>query len=311
LNTYQNIADYNAANGAVVTIGTFDGVHEGHQKILELVRSRAEKDGLTSTLLTFFPHPRMVLQPDHDLKLINTIDERVQLLQQHGIENVIIHPFSQEFSRTTAQEYVEDILVKQLKAKVVVIGYDHRFGRNRSASITELKDYAEIHDFEIIEISKKEVEEVAVSSTKIRHAIEEGDVTTAASYLNKPFSVQGEVHKGKQIGRQLGYPTANLSIPEKYKILPADGVYVTQSEIGGKNYFGLTNVGLNPTISEGNQRTVETYYLDYNADLYSEKIKVEFLKRIRDELRFDSHEELINAMKEDEQYARDFIQQME
>ncbi len=310
MNTYKNISEYKAQKGAVVTIGTFDGVHQGHQKILERVRSRAKDDGLTSVLLTFFPHPRMVLQPDHDLKLINTIDERVELVRQQGIEHAIIHPFSLEFSRTTAREYVEDILVERLNAKVVVIGYDHRFGRNRSASINELREYAELHDFEIIEISKKEVEEVAVSSTKVRNALMAGEVTAANRYLNQTFSVRGTVSRGKQIGRQLGYPTANLHIPETYKIIPADGVYITQSIIDGNHFYGLTNVGINPTIAAGNQRTIETYFMDLENDLYGKQLEIGFLKRIREELRFDSQTQLIKAMQEDEQYARDYIQQV-
>ena len=191
MNTYYNINDYKAAKKAVVTIGTFDGVHQGHQKILDRVVSKARTEGLTSILLTFFPHPRMVLQPDHDLKLINTIEERVELVAKQGVENVVIHPFSKEFSRTTAYDYVKNILVDQLSAKVVVIGYDHRFGINRSASIEELKEFAALFDFEVIEISKKEVQEVAVSSTKIRKTLLSGEIEKTNNYLNRDFSISG------------------------------------------------------------------------------------------------------------------------
>ncbi len=294
----------------MVTIGTFDGLHQGHQKILDRVLTRSENDGLTSLVLTFFPHPRMVLQPDHDLKLINTIQERKQLLSDYGIENVVIHPFSKEFSRTTAQEYVEEILVKQFNVKVVVIGYDHRFGRNRSASIKELQKYAQEFNFEIIEITKEEVEEVAVSSTKIRNALNEGDVKTATRYLNRPFYISGVVEKGKQLGRTINYPTANLQVKENYKIIPVNGVYVTSSIIQGQTVYGMTNVGVNPTVSSEGVRTIETYYLDFDQDLYGTQMELFFHHRLRDEARFKDIEFLKKAMLKDENDTRDYIQQM-
>ena len=310
MNTYNNISDYKAAKGAVVTIGTFDGLHQGHQKILDRVVSRSRKDGLTSVVLTFFPHPRMVLQPDHNLQLINTIGERVDLIAQQGIENVIIHPFSKEFSRTTASEYVEDILIRQLNAKVVVIGYDHRFGRNRSASITQLREFSKEHDLDIIEISKKEVEEVAVSSTKIRKALSEGDVQIASEYLNRTFSISGTVTSGKQLGRTMGYPTANLKVQEAYKIIPANGVYVTSSVINGKIVYGMTNIGTNPTVSNEGERSIETNYLDINTDLYHQKMELFFHKRLREEKRFDNLEHLKEAMARDKQNTIEYVEQI-
>lgn len=310
MNTFNNIKEYRSDKGTVVTIGTFDGLHQGHQKILDRVLARSESDGLTSLVLTFFPHPRMVLQPDHDLKLINTIEERKTLIADYGIENVVIHPFSKEFSRTTAQEYVEEILVKQLNTKVVVIGYDHRFGRNRSASIKELREYAREFNFEIIEISKEEVEEVAVSSTKVRNALNEGDVKTAERYLNRPFSIRGTVEKGKQLGRSINYPTANLRVEEKYKIIPANGVYVTCSIINGQRVYGMTNIGVNPTVSDEGVRKIETYYLDFDKDLYGSEMELFFHHRLRDEARFKDLEQLKKAMLKDENDTRDYIQQM-
>ncbi|ARN79254.1 riboflavin biosynthesis protein RibF [Nonlabens spongiae] len=310
MNTFNNIKDYRPSKGAVVTIGTFDGLHQGHQKILDRVLARSEGDGLTSLVLTFFPHPRMVLQPDHDLKLINTIEERKQLLAEYGIENIVIHPFSKEFSRTTAQEYVEEILVKKFNAKVVVIGYDHRFGRNRSASIKELREYAQEFNFEIVEITKEEVEEVAVSSTKIRNALNEGDVETATRYLNRPFSIRGTIEKGKQLGRTINYPTANLKIEEKYKIIPANGVYVTSSIINGCKVYGMTNVGVNPTVTDEGIRKIETYYLDFDQDLYDSEMELFFHHRLRNEARFKDLELLKKAMLKDENDTRDYIQQM-
>ena len=309
MNTYYNINDYKAAKKAVVTIGTFDGVHQGHQKILDRVVSKARTEGLTSILLTFFPHPRMVLQPDHDLKLINTIEERVELVANQGVENVVIHPFSKEFSRTTAYDYVKNILVDQLSAKVVVIGYDHRFGINRSASIEELKEFAALFDFEVIEISKKEVQEVAVSSTKIRKTLLSGEIEKTNNYLNRDFSISGIVKSGKKIGRTIGYPTANLHIDEVYKLIPAAGVYVTSSFINNKRVYGMTNIGTNPTVSDEAQQTIETYYIDFNEDLYNRKMELFFHKRLRSEEKFKDLEDLVAAMKKDEQKARSYAQQ--
>lgn len=309
MNTYHNIDQYKSSKGAVVTIGTFDGVHQGHQKILKRVVERAKKDALTSVLLTFFPHPRMVLQPESDLKLINTIDERVQLVANQGIENIVIHPFSKEFSRTTALDYVKNILVDSLQAKVVVIGYDHRFGINRSASIDELKEFAEEFDFEVIEISKKEVEEVAVSSTKIRNTLGTGSIEKTNTYLNRDFSIHGKVISGKKIGRTIGYPTANLAISDAYKIIPAKGVYITSSIIKGERVYGMTNIGTNPTVSNDALQTIETYYLNFKADLYDQKMELFFHKRLRSEEKFDSLSDLIAAMKIDEQKTITYAQQ--
>lgn len=291
----------------MVTIGTFDGVHKGHRHILKKVTAIAESKKLGSTVLTFFPHPRMVLQPGSNLKLINTIEERELLLAQSGIENLIIHPFSVEFSRTAAHEYVKNILVDQLKAKVVVIGYDHRFGRNRSASIEQLNEYAAAYDFEVIEISKEEVEEVAVSSTKVRDAITDGNMMTATKYLEQPYFLTGAVVSGKKIGRTLGYPTANLQLKESYKLVPKNGVYITSSVINGNVVHGITNIGTNPTVQSAGEQTIETYYLDFNKDLYGEQLVLQFHKRLRSEQKFDTMDQLVQAMNGDAQNARNYV----
>lgn len=291
----------------MVTIGTFDGVHKGHRHILKKVTAIAESKKLGSTVLTFFPHPRMVLQPGSNLKLINTIEERELLLAQSSIENLIIHPFSVEFSRTAAHEYVKNILVDQLKAKVVVIGYDHRFGRNRSASIEQLNEYAAAYDFEVIEISKEEVEEVAVSSTKVRDAITDGNMMTATKYLEQPYFLTGAVVSGKKIGRTLGYPTANLQLKESYKLVPKNGVYITSSVINGNVVHGITNIGTNPTVQSAGEQTIETYYLDFNKDLYGEQLVLQFHKRLRSEQKFDTMDQLVQAMNGDAQNARNYV----
>ncbi|WP_242446546.1 bifunctional riboflavin kinase/FAD synthetase [Nonlabens agnitus] len=307
LNTYKNIDQYQAQKKAVVTIGTFDGVHYGHQQILKKMVDRARAEDLTTILLTFFPHPRMVLQPEYDLKLINTIDERVDLVAQTGVEHMIIHPFSKEFSRTSAKEYVKDILVDQLNAGVVVIGYDHHYGRNRSANITDLRKDAIEYGFELIEITKEEIDEVAVSSTKIRSAINDGDVQTANQYLSRNFSIHGTVVKGKQIGRTIGYPTANLKVAEKYKLIPKLGVYITSSIIDGETVYGMTNIGKNPTVTTSDGSiTIETYYLDFNKDLYGQDMELFFHTRLRDEEKFESLEDLKKIMAQDELNTRTY-----
>jgi len=307
LHIFNTILDFESSKNTVVTIGTFDGVHKGHRHILKKVTAIAATKNLASTVLTFFPHPRMVLQPGSDLKLINTIEERELLIAQNGIENLIIHPFSTEFSRTTAHDYVKTILVDQLKAKVVVIGYDHRFGRNRSASIEQLNEYAAEYDFEVIEISKEEVEEVAVSSTKVRHAITDGNMITAAKYLEQPYFITGPVVSGKKIGRTLGYPTANLQLKEAYKLVPKNGVYITSSAIDGVVVYGITNIGTNPTVHSAGEQTIETYYLDFNKDLYGKQLVLQFHKRLRSEEKFDTIEQLVQAMNVDELNARNYV----
>jgi riboflavin kinase/FMN adenylyltransferase len=307
LRIFNTIFDFESSKNTVVTIGTFDGVHKGHRHILKKVTAIAESKKLGSTVLTFFPHPRMVLQPGSNLKLINTIEERELLLAQSSIENLIIHPFSVEFSRTAAHEYVKNILVDQLKAKVVVIGYDHRFGRNRSASIEQLNEYAAAYDFEVIEISKEEVEEVAVSSTKVRDAITDGNMMTATKYLEQPYFLTGAVVSGKKIGRTLGYPTANLQLKESYKLVPKNGVYITSSVINGNVVHGITNIGTNPTVQSAGEQTIETYYLDFNKDLYGEQLVLQFHKRLRSEQKFDTMDQLVQAMNGDAQNARNYV----
>ena len=234
----------------VITIGTFDGVHIGHRKIIKRIVESAENSALESAVLTFFPHPRMVLQKEVGIELINTIEERKQILENTGIDHLIVHPFTRAFSRLTAQEYIEEVLVKKLQAKKVIIGYDHRFGRNRNADIEDLKKYGEKYGFEVEEISKQDVDEVAVSSTKIRKALQEGDVEKANTYLGSNFLLTGTIVKGKGLGKDLGFPTANLKIEETYKLIPKTGVYVVKALIDDQEFFGMMNIGYNPTAQK-------------------------------------------------------------
>lgn len=290
----------------VVTIGTFDGVHAGHQKIIERLVNEAKMSNLESVILTFFPHPRMVLQKDSDIKLINTIEERKQILEKSGIDHLIIHPFTYQFSRLTALEFVRDILVNKLNAKKIIIGYDHRFGRNRTANIDTLKEYGKQFDFEVEEISEKDIEDVAVSSTKIRTALQAGEVEKANTYLQHPFVLTGTVVKGKELGKKFGFPTANLKIEEDYKLIPKNGVYVVRSKIDDKLVYGMMSIGTNPTVG-GTEKTIETNFFMPEMDLYGKKLQIEMLTRIRDEKNFDSIEDLKAALKQDKAFSERFI----
>ncbi len=307
MKTFKTASSFKSQRKTVVTIGTFDGVHLGHRKIINRLNEVAQNKDLDSTLLTFFPHPRMVLQQKQDLKLINTIDERIRFLSDTGLSHLVIEPFTIEFSRLKAEDYVKQYLVDYLNAAVVIVGYDHRFGRNRTANIEDLKQFAKTYNFEVEEISKQDIDDVAVSSTKIRNAITEGQIDLANTYLSKPFVLTGKVIKGKQLGKSLGFPTANLQIKEDYKIIPKEGVYVVSAEINSKQYFGMMNIGHNPTIAKNNKKSVETYFFDFEGDLYSQTLEIQLLKRIRDERKFDSIESLKFAMQKDEEFSRNYI----
>lgn len=303
---HENACTFSNDVKSVVTIGTFDGVHIGHKKIIERLTQLANQNGLDSVILTFFPHPRMVLQKDVDIKLINTIEERSQILRQTGLDHLVIHPFSESFSQLSAEDYVTKLLAKYLKAEKVIIGYDHRFGKGRTANIHDLKKYGEILNFTVEEIGKQEIEDVAVSSTKIRRAINNGEIEKANQYLGYDFMLTGKIEKGRQLGRTFGYPTANMKIAETYKIIPKSGVYVVKAIIDNTTYFGMTNIGTNPTVG-GQKQTIETHFFDAEFNLYGKKIQINLLKRIRDEKKFSSIELLKQAMYEDEEFARDYI----
>ena len=300
-------ADFKSNTQSVITIGTFDGIHIGHRAIMQRLVAAAKEQGLVSAVLTFFPHPRMVLQKNSDIKLINTLSEKKQLLEDIGLDYFVVEPFTYEFSRLSALEYVRDILVTQLKAKKIIIGYDHRFGRNRNADIQDLKKYGEQFGFEVEEISAQQLDEVSVSSTKIRKALAKGDIHTANTYLGYAFTIQGVVTKGKALGRTIGYPTANLHVPQTYKLIPKNGVYVVKALVNNTLTYGITSIGTNPTVG-GTAKSIETFFLDTSTDLYGKELQLQFLQHIREEATFKDLESLKQAIQKDEAFARDYIQ---
>lgn len=304
---YKGLEEFLKIDNAVVTTGTFDGVHQGHRKILERLIEVAKKNKGESVLLTFFPHPRMVLQPDSDLKLINTIEEKVELLREVGIDHLIIHPFTKAFSRTTSLEFVRDLLVNKIGTQKLVIGYDHHFGRNREGSFEHLKEFGPLYGFEVEEISVQDVDNVNVSSTKVRTALEEGGVDVAGSYLGHPFFINGVVVHGQKIGRQLGFPTANIAIENPYKLIPANGIYAVKVEWKGGLYKGMLNIGTRPTINDLQELSIEVNLFDFEQDLYGEHVKILFVKRIRSEKKFESKENLIAEMKKDKVKAQHIL----
>ena len=290
----------------MLTIGTFDGVHLGHQKIVERVVTTARQEGLLATVFTFFPHPRMVVQHDKGLKLIHTLEEKKQLLQQLGVDLLVVQPFNEAFAQLTAEEFVSTILVEHLNVKKVIIGYDHRFGRNRTANIDDMRLFGKKYGFAVEEISVQEVDEVSVSSTKIREALNKGDVTTAEHYLGTPYSLTGRVVHGLKLGRTLGYPTANIQVTEEYKLIPKDGVYAVYSYIDGRKVYGMMSIGKNPTI-ERKGASIEVYFFDFNGDLYDQKLTIEFVQYLREEQKFATIDLLKKQLQDDETAARKAI----
>jgi riboflavin kinase/FMN adenylyltransferase len=307
LNIFHSIQDFKSGKRTIVTLGTFDGVHIGHTKIIEKLLQNTSDCDCETLLLTFFPHPRMVLQDPTAIKLLNTMEEKSILLEKSGLQNLVIHPFDKDFSRLTAEEFVKNILVDSFNIKKIIIGHDHRFGRNRTANIDDLIVFGKLYDFEVEQISSQQINEVAISSTKIRNALDEGDLKLANAYLGYDYFITGTVVKGKELGRTIGFPTANIAINESYKLIPQQGVYVVSSVIDNITVFGMMNIGFNPTVN-GEKQTIEVNYFDLNSDLYGKKISVSVLFRIRSEQKFESLAQLKEQLHQDKKIALAFIE---
>ena len=307
LKIFHSIKDFSSPKKTILTLGTFDGVHIGHKKILEKVIQNTQNEKYESLVLTFFPHPRMILQERSEIKLLNTMSEKILLLEQLGIQNLVIHPFDETFSRLTAEDFVRTVLVEQFKIHKIIIGYDHRFGRNRTANINNLIEFGEKYGFEVEQISAQEINAISVSSTKIRNAIQEGEIFLANKYLGYHYFLTGTVIKGKQLGRTIGFPTANLKIEEDYKLIPSKGVYIVSSEINNQTVFGMMNIGHNPTVGE-EQLSVEIHYLNFEGDLYDQKITVAVHQRIRNEEKFDSFSLLKEQIEKDKIQTLSYIE---
>lgn len=302
----HSISSFVAEKPTVVTIGTFDGVHLGHQKIIAQITTAAQEKDCDSLVLTFFPHPRMVLQEGTEMKQLNTIDEKTALLEQLGVDHLVIHPFDKAFSRMTAEEFVKEVLVETFRLKKIIIGYDHRFGRNRTADINDLIAFGDTYGFEVAQISAEELNDVSISSTKIRTALNEGNIELANNYLGYPYAITGKVVKGQQLGRTIGYPTANILVKEDYKLIPQNGVYVVQSVLNGQTVFGMMNIGNRPTVN-GTSQTIEVHFLDFDQDLYDQTIPVSILKRLRNEQKFPSLDALKTQLLSDQNETIAFV----
>lgn len=303
MNIYRNINEFRAKGDVVITTGTFDGVHVGHRKIIQRVTELAKKINGESVLLTFFPHPRMVLYPEqNDLRLINTIEERVELLKETGIDHLIIHPFTKEFSRITSLDFVRDVLVTKLNTKKLVIGYDHHFGKNREGSFEHLKEYGPVYGFDVEEISAQEIQQINISSTKIRNSVLIGEIKAANQFLGYHYFINGTVVEGEKIGRQIGFPTANLKVNDWYKLIPGNGVYAVKVGFEGVTYNGMLNIGTRPTIS-GNDVTIEVHLFNFNQDIYTKNLRIEFVEKIREEEKFNQLTDLQSQLIHDKEKA--------
>lgn len=309
MKTFHNINNFTSKRRTIVTLGTFDGVHLGHRTILQKLKNAGIQDNLETVVLTFFPHPRMVLQQENEIKLLSTIEEKIDLIENNGIENLIVHPFDKEFSRLTAEEFVKNILVDKLNIKKIIIGYDHRFGRNRTATIDDLIQFGKNYDFEVEQITAEEINDVTISSTKIRNALNDGNITYANKLLGYSYSISGKVIQGNKIGRTLGFPTANINIEEEYKLIPKNGVYIVSSYIHNKLVYGMMNIGNKPTLTN-NEYSLEVHFFDINTNLYDSFLTITLIDRIRDEKKFENLVELKNQIEKDRLFCQSFLKQL-
>ena len=304
---YHHFSEFTKLNNAVATIGTFDGVHYGHQKIIRRLCELAKSTGGESVILTFFPHPRLIIDPENqNLKMINTIEEKAKILASLGVDHLIITPFTRDFSNLSPAEYIKNILIDTIGVKNIIVGYDHRFGKDRQGGMSDLQEFAGLYDFKIEEIAEQDINDVAVSSTKIRTALLDGDVALAASYLGYNFSVHGRVIKGDKIGRTIGFPTANIFVEETYKLIPSDGIYAVTVELSGELYKGMAYIGQRPTIN-GMTRNIEVNIFNFDQEIYGQQITMNFLKFLRHDVKFTGLEALKIQLHEDKKATLNYF----
>lgn len=307
--TIQHTKNFRLEKPCIATIGTFDGVHLGHQKLLQHLQNLKNKFGLQTAILTFDPHPRRVLfLEQQDLKLLTLSEEKLNLLENCGVDVTVVYPFDRDFASIDAEKYIAEILIKQLNVKHLIIGYDHKFGKNREGDFQLLKSFSEKYNFTVEEISAKDIDNIAISSSKIRKSLEEGDVELAAKFLGHPYFIKALVIKGKQLGNTIGFPTANLKIMSPDKLIPKIGVYFVSVEIENKNYFGMMNIGTNPTVDSSLQIKQEVNIFDFDGNLYSKTIRINFLKRLRDEKKFENLAQLVKQLELDKEQCLNLIQ---
>ena len=306
---YNSINNFTTTKKTIVTLGTFDGVHIGHNAILDKICKVAKHENLESIILTFFPHPRKIVSNNYDIKLLNTIEEKSVLLEKIGIQNFIIHPFDKTFSELSPREFVTQVLVEKLNIQKIIIGHDHKFGKDRAADFNDLINFGKGFGFEVEEISAQQINEVSVSSTKIRNSLLEGNISLANEYLGYPYVLTGNVVKGNQLGRTIGFPTANIEIPEEYKLIPKNGVYIVTANVLDQNVFGMMNIGVKPTLGE-NKLSIEVHLLDFDKDIYNQKIQVNLLERLRDEQKFDSFDAIKSQLEKDKQNTIEYFENL-
>jgi riboflavin kinase/FMN adenylyltransferase len=300
---YYSVEDFQRLNYAVVTSGTFDGVHLGHQTILHRLKEIAERNQGETVVITFWPHPRLILKPEEDaLKLLNTFEEKAELLKEQGIQHLLRIPFTKEFSQITSQEFITKVLVDKIGTRKLVIGYDHRFGKNREGSFEQLKISGPTYGFDVEEIPRQDVDHVGVSSSKIRKALEEGDIDTANHFLGRPYSISGEVIKGEKLGRVLGFPTANIDIDSHHKLVPAEGIYAVHVHYGMQVFQGMLYIGNRPTLN-GVHRSIEVNIFGFNRDIYGERLKIDLIKLLRKDSKFHDLEALKEQLHKDKLLA--------
>lgn len=303
---FDNIKDCKDIQNPILTLGMFDGLHLGHQSIIQKLNQIANEVGGESVLLTFEPHPRIVLNKGiESLQLLTSLSEKVQLLEKYGLQNLILHPFTQEFSELSATEFVKNLLVDELNIHTIIIGYDHHFGKNREGNFELLDELSKEFGFNCIKIEEVKTNENHISSTQVRNALNEGNLDFAKNALQRNYNLSGKVIHGDKLGRTLGFPTANIEV-ERFKLIPGNGVYVAKVHFKGKDFKALVSIGTRPTINNLNEKRIEVYILDFDQEIYGETLKLEFHHKIRNDLKFDSIEELVNQMQKDKTFAIDY-----